>query len=87
MPKLVAKPFLFAALLFTGYLYIGYFIPRTDTIPLLSVFTLLFGAYLWITYYVPENDISQCEDERDKSNSYHDAGDTLWDQTPYRNDG
>ncbi len=59
MPNHVAKQILFATLLFIGYFYIGYFIPRTETLPLFSVFCCLFGVYLWIIYSSKEPSVNQ----------------------------
>jgi len=42
-------PYLFPiALSLTGYVIIGYFLERHQTLPLLTAYGVLFGAYLWI---------------------------------------
>lgn len=59
MPKLAVKQWFLIPLLLFGYLFAGYFISRTDTALLLSVFILLSGLFYWTYFTAEENTIDQ----------------------------
>ncbi len=59
MPKPAIKQMVLAALLLVGYVYVGYFIARTDTFLILTSFVFLFGIYIWIYNTVEDGSINQ----------------------------
>ncbi len=58
MPKAEGKQWLFAAILFIGFAFIGYFTDRTNTVLILSLFSIVFGLFIWIYCSVEEQSVN-----------------------------